>query len=78
MLNKLNDEGIKSIKVYELICRIMFQRRRWSEYEMDIVLLDVHAGVWTKGREGWESERSASPWTAVPGVTEAATEAPKA
>ena len=31
-----------------------------------------------KGRESWESELSALPGTAVAGVTEAATEAPKA
>ena len=30
------------------------------------------------GRESWESELSAPPGTAVAGVTEAATEAPKA
>ena len=47
MLNNLNDEGIKFIKVLELTGRIMFQRRRWSESEIDIVLLDDH--VWTRG-----------------------------
>ena len=31
-----------------------------------------------KGREGWELEQSAPPGTAVPVVTEAATEAQKA
>ena len=41
MLNNLNDKGIKSIEVYELIGRIMFQRRRWLESEIDIVLLDA-------------------------------------
>ena len=59
MLNNLNDEGIKSIEVYELIGRIMFQRRRWSESEVDIVLLDVH--VWTRpgggGRVGSQSDQ---------------------
>ena len=45
MLNNLNDEGIKFIKVLELTGRIVFQRRRWSESEIDIVLLDDH--VWT-------------------------------
>ena len=28
MLNNLNDEGIKSIQIYELIGQIIFQRRR--------------------------------------------------
>ena len=50
MLNNLNDEGIKFIKVLELTGRIMFQRRRWSESEIDIVLLDDH--VWTRGERG--------------------------
>ena len=44
MLNNLKDEGIQ---IYELIGRIMFQRRRWSESEKDIVLLDNHE--WTRG-----------------------------
>ena len=41
MLHNLNDKGIKSIEVYELIGQIMFQRRRWLESELDIVLLDA-------------------------------------
>ena len=51
ILNNLNNESIKFIKVLELIVRIMFLRRRWSESEIDIVLPDDH--VWTRGaREG--------------------------
>ena len=56
MLNNLNDEGIKFIKVLELIGRIMFQRRRWLEFEIDIVLLNDH--VWTRGeRVGSRSDQ---------------------
>ena len=50
MLNILNDKGIKFINILELTGRIMFQRRSWSESEIDIVLLDDH--VWTLGVNG--------------------------